>query len=209
MRKVEKVFGRGSWRLCRVLLAGFFVLFLAQLPLGAWPMRQAEKTEEKIEVPTATMAEPTAEEASQNVSSGTASRDILTEQLSSLSKAEEGKRLNGDEATELYLAIVEARDEVAAARKASEAKDAEIAELKTRLGSAEEETGTKAYMMLDGIAGFDGLVPQFGTGITIGMRLGNSLMAELGADYMIGGMHGLNKFSMDNFLFRAGVGWMF
>ena len=209
--KTGKVSGRGSGRLCRVLLAGFFVLFLALLPLGAWPMQRAEKPEEKIEieVPIDTMAEQIPEEALPNESSGTASKDISTEQLSSLSKAEEGKRLNGDEATELYLAIVEARDEVKTARAAAEAKDAEIADLKSRLGAAEEETGTKAYLMLDGIVGFESGIPQIGAGVTVGTRIGNSLMVELGADYMIGGLNGYNQFDIDNFQFRCGVGWMF
>ena len=174
-------------------------------------MQRAEKPEEKIEieVPIDTMAEQIPEEALPNESSGTASKDISTEQLSSLSKAEEGKRLNGDEATELYLAIVEARDEVKTARAAAEAKDAEIADLKSRLGAAEEETGTKAYLMLDGIVGFESGIPQIGAGVTVGTRIGNSLMVELGADYMIGGLNGYNQFDIDNFQFRCGVGWMF
>ena len=81
--------------------------------------------------------------------------------------------------------------------------------LESGQAAAEEETGTKAYLMLDGIMGFEDMIPQFGVGATIGTRVGNSLMAEIGADYMIGGMDGYNQFDIDNFRFRAGVGWMF
>ncbi len=203
--------GRGYGRPLRVLLAGFSVLFLALLPLAAWPMQQAEAKEEpiEIEIPTDMTEEPIAEESSQNAPSGTDLKETSTEQPNSLIKAEEGRRLNGNEAQELYFTIVEARDKAAVAREAAEAKDAEIADLKARLGAAESETGTKAYLMLDGIIGFEDSIPQFGTGITVGTRIGNSLMVELGADYMIGGINGYNRFSIDNFEFRASVGWMF
>ena len=209
--KERKDFGRGSGRHCRVLLAGFFVLFLALLPLGAWPMWQAEKEEEPIviETPIATTEAPTAEEQSQSEPSGMTLNSTSTEPSPSLEKAEAGRRLSGDESLELYLTLVEARDEAEAAREASEAKDAEIANLKARLGAAEDEAGTKAYVMLDGIVGFENLIPQFGVGITLGTRLGNSLMVELGADYEIGGINGYNQVSIDNFQFRCGIGWMF
>ncbi len=212
--KKRKDFGRGSGRLCRVLLAGFFVLFLALLPLAAWPMQRAEIKEEPIEIetPTAMTEKPIAEESLQNKPSGTASESISTEQSSLLTKAEEGRRLNGDESQELYFTLVEARDEAAAAREASEAKDAEITDLKARLASAEEETGTKAYLMVDGIIGFSEGIPDYGLGLTIGTRIGNSLMAELGVDYTVGMFdHGMiiKEFSLDNFEFRASVGWMF
>ena len=81
-----------------------------------------------------------------------------------------------------------------------------------RIAELEAETGTRAYMLLDAIVGFDSLVPTYGAGLTLGMRFGNHFMAELGADYMIGEFNALRPvrdFSMDNFEFRAGVGWMF
>ena len=209
--KGRKDYGRGSRRPCRVLLAGFSVLFLALLPLGAWPMQRAEAEEEPIaiEAPIATTEEQTAEDQSPSEHSGMTSSATSTEPSPSLEKAEAGRRLSGDESLELYLTLVEARDEAEAAREASEAKDAEIADLKARLGTAEGETGTKAYVMLDGIVGFENLIPQFGVGITLGTRLGNSLMVELGVDYEIGGINGYNQFSIDNFQFRCGIGWMF
>ena len=78
-----------------------------------------------------------------------------------------------------------------------------------RIAKLEEEAGTKAYLMLDGIVGFKDSIPQFGAGVTVGARIGSDLMVEAGADYMIGGVNGLNRWSLDNWQFRAGVGWMF
>lgn len=205
--KEGKVYGRGSGRLCRVLLALSLLLFLALPQLAAWPMLQGKEAAEEAAI--AMTEEPIAEEASLKEPSGTALKDISTEQSRSLEKAEQGKRLSGDESEELYLTLVEARDEAKAARASSEAKSAEISALKARLASAEEEAGTKAYLMLDGIVGFKDVIPQFGVGLTVGTRLGNSLMVELGADYMVGGMDGYNGFDIDNFQFRCGVGWMF
>lgn len=212
MKTGRKDYGRGSRRLFRALLAGFFVLFLALLPLGAWPTLQEGAREDAISISEITAmreSEETAEEPSQSAPSGTVSKATSTEQLDSLLKAADGRRLNGDEATELYLTLVEARDEVKVARASSEAKSAEIADLKARLAAAEEEAGTKAYLMLDGIVGFEDLLPQFGVGVTLGTRIGSSLMLELGIDYDIGGIDGYNEISMDNLQFRCGIGWMF
>lgn len=211
MKKRRKDYGPGSKRLFRALLACSLLLSSALLPLGAWPMLQESGKEEVIctEQTTVMTSELTAEEPLQNEPSGTALKDTSEEQPSSLGKAQEGKRLSGDEALELYLAITEASREAKAARESSEAKSAEIAELKARLAKAEEETGSKPYLMLDGIVGIDSSIPQYGIGLTVGSRIGNSLMVEVGADYMIGGNDGYNLFSLDNFEFRAGIGWMF
>lgn len=211
MKERRKVYGPGSKRLFRALLACSLLLSSALLPLGAWPMLQEEDGVEMICTPqiTVTTEELTAEAESQKSTSGTVSKDTLEEPSRSLGKAQEGKRLSGDEALELYLAIAEATDEAKAARASSEAKSAEIAELKARLAKAEEETGSKPYLMLDGVIGIDNMIPQYGVGLTVGSRIGNSLMVEVGADYMIGGNDGYNLFSLDNFEFRAGVGWMF
>ena len=81
-----------------------------------------------------------------------------------------------------------------------------------RIAELEKATKTRAYLMLDGIVGFEGMIPTYGAGLTLGTRLGNHLMLELGADYMIGKFdHGMTikQFSIDNFEFRASVGWMF
>lgn len=81
-----------------------------------------------------------------------------------------------------------------------------------RIAELEAETGTRAYMLVDAIVGFEGLVPTYGAGLTLGLRIGNHLMTELGADYTIGEFNAtkpVRDFSMDNFEFRAGIGWMF
>ena len=132
MKERRKVYGPGSKRLFRALLACSLLLSSALLPLGAWPMLQAEEEEEMICTPqiTVTTSELTAEEQPQSEPSGTVSKDTSEEPSRSLGKAQEGKRLSGDEALELYLAITEAADEAKAARASSEAKSAEIAELK-------------------------------------------------------------------------------
>lgn len=211
MKGRKKDYGRGSRKLFRALLAASLLLLLALPQLGAWPISQAGGKEDlsAVSAPTAMMEEPTAEEPLQSKPSGTASNLISEEQLNSLEKAQEGRKLNGSESLELYFLLDETKAQVAVARKASEAKDAEIADLKSRLAEAEEETGSKAYLMLDGTVGFEELLPQFGVGLTIGTRIGNSLMAELGADYMLGGIGNIKPFSLDRFQFRAGIGWMF
>lgn len=125
-----------------------------------------------------------------------------------MEKASEGRRLSKDESAELYWALVDARDMAGALREASDAKDEEIASLKADLARAEKETGSKAYLMVEGIVGFEDSVPQFGAGLTVGARIGNDLMLEAGADYMIGGTDGYNQWSLDNWEFRVGAGWM-
>ena len=86
------------------------------------------------------------------------------------------------------------------------------AEQADRIAELEKAAGTRGYLMLDGIIGFENVVPTYGVGLTLGTRLGNNLMLELGADYMIGKFESgmtIKQFSIDNFEFRAGIGWMF
>ena len=86
------------------------------------------------------------------------------------------------------------------------------AEQADRIAELEKAASTRAYLMLDGIIGFENAVPAYGAGITLGTRVGNHLMLELGADYMIGKFENgmtIKQFSIDNFEFRASVGWMF
>lgn len=199
-------------KLSLILLA----LLLACSSLWAFPGR-GEKEAVIVQSPTVTTTELIQEAELQKNTSGTPSEDISTEQNSlqknSLEKAVEivdsGSILIGSKYDELLFNLDAAQKDAAAAEKASAEKDREIASLKDDLAKAEKETGTKAYIMLDGILGFETGIPQFGAGLTVGTRLGNSLMVELGADYMIGGMNGFNQFSLDNFEFRAGLGWMF
>ena len=202
-------------KLSLILLA----LLLVCSSLWAFPGR-GEKEAVIVQSPTVTTTELMQEAELQKNTSGTLSEDISTEQNSSqknsLEKAVEiadsGSLLIGSKYDELLFNLNEAQKDKDAAEKASEEKDAEIANLKEDLAEAEKETGTKAYLMLDGIIGFSEGVPDYGLGLTVGTRIGNNLMAELGVDYTIGKFDSgmvIKEFNLDNFEFRASVGWMF
>ena len=203
------------------------VFFLASLSLWAFPGREAREEPPVTagrEAPSADMTEvPMPEAESQKMPSGTESGTISEKQESlpqaensSLEKvkkiAEDGGLIVGTRRDELQAVIDDLASDIAVAEEASKAKDDEIASLKEDLAEAEEATGTKPYLMLDGVIGFEDVVPTYGVGITLGTRIGNHLMAELGADYMIGRFTApmtIKEFSVDNFEFRASVGWMF
>lgn len=120
------------------------------------------------------------------------SRRELEKMQESLSAMEVAQQTMVDE----YNEIVEERDALAAdLAKAMDSK---------------EKSGTRAYMMLDGILGFSEGYPSYGLGLTVGTRLGDSLMVELGADYMLGANRKeVMNYSVDKWTFRAGIGWMF
>ena len=120
------------------------------------------------------------------------SRRELEKMQESLSAMEVAQQTMVDE----YNEIVEERDALAAdLAKAMDSK---------------EKSGTRAYMMLDGILGFSEGYPSYGLGLTVGTRLGNSLMVELGADYILGANRKeVMNYSVDKWTFRAGIGWMF
>ena len=63
MKTGRKDYGRGSRRPFRALLAGFFVLFLALLPLGAWPTLQEGTREDAISISEITAMRESAETA--------------------------------------------------------------------------------------------------------------------------------------------------
>lgn len=190
----------------------FLALLLASASLWAFPGRGGVESAAAAAI---TMTEATPEAEPQRTGSGEASETTSKEPRGSLKDSVKEAREIVDGTVmvggkgELELILETIADKTAAAEKASAAKDAEISDLKARLAEAEEEAGTKAYLMLDGIVGFENVLPQFGVGVTLGSRIGDSLMVELGADYMIGGIDGYNEFDIDNFRFRAGVGWMF
>lgn len=120
--------------------------------------------------------------------------------------------ISSEDKAEIENALVDARDNLAVLKEASDAKDAEIADLKEDLSVAEGAAGTRPYLMLDGIIGFENTIPTYGVGLTLGTRIGNHIMLELGADYTIGKFTApmsIKQFSIDNFEFRASVGWMF
>ena len=186
----------------------FLVLLVASYSLWAFPGR----AEEKIVTPpptTVTMTEQTGEAGLQKTISGTPSEDTSAEPLEkAVEIADSGSLLVGSKYDELLFNLSEAQKDAASAERAAKAKDSEIRDLKDALVRAERETGTKVYVMIDGVLAFDEMKPLYGLGLTIGSRIGNNLMVEIGAGYMINGKDN-NKLSLDNYEFRAGIGWMF
>ena len=212
------------------IVIGSFLFVLLASPCfaaaswGAFTSVDSEKAE-----PIATTEGPIQEESLQNDISGKVP-ETISEMPSESSKtpSEKAEALNLKEAAEfvndsgVWLSeeartyIVEklesADEKIAVLEEASNNKDQEISDLKKDLADAEEGAGTKAYLMLDGIIGFENVVPSYGVGLTLGTRLGNHLMLELGTDYTIGKFESgmtIKQFSIDNFEFRAGIGWMF
>ena len=198
--------------MCRKLSIFCLVLLLASFSLWAFPGRVIGSQETR---PIDTLDQE-AQEEEQRTDYGTQGESISiglptsSEVQRASEKAAEGKRLSSDEVSLILGELEAAQSDFEALRKASEEKDAEIDDLARENARLKDETGTKAYLMLDGILGFENMVPEYGVGITVGTRLGNSLMLELGADYMIGGTwQNAADFSLDDFTFRCGIGWMF
>ena len=193
------------WRKSLIFL---LVLLLAASSLLAFPGRVTGSQEAR---PIDTLAQEALAEGPKT-GSGTLQKDTSAEPSASYlaqEKAEQGKRLTSAEVDLIISELEEAMADVSALREASDEKDEVISSLARENEALRDETGTKAYLMLNGLMGFKDKVPQFGVGLTVGTRIGNDLMVELGADYMIGGMDGLNAFSLDSFQFEVGVGWMF
>ena len=229
--------GRKSRAGFKGIVTGLFLLSLVVSPCFAaasWGAFISTDTEEVK--PFAMIEEPILGEQSQNNTSGTVQTESLEEPSVSSEKPatppvqenptapeidtaviekgltavqNAGYWISAEDKVSIENALVNAGDNLAALRESSDAKDKEIADLKGDLALAEKETGSKAYLMLDGVVGFNESLPEFGLGLTVGTRIGNSLMLEAGADYMIGGMSGIQPFSLDNFQFRTGIGWMF
>ena len=198
--------------MCRKSLIFLSVLLLASFSLWAFPGRVTGSPETR---PTDTLAQEV-QEGELKTDSGIQEEPISIELPASsavqeaTAKAEAGKRLTSDEVSAILAELDAAKADYAALEATSKSKDAAIDSLARENSRLKDETGTKAYIMLDGIIGFEDMAPEYGLGLTIGTRLGNSLMLELGADYMIGGTwQDAMDFSLDDFTFRCGIGWMF
>ena len=198
--------------MCRKLSIFCLVLLLASFSLWAFPGRATGSPAAR---PTDTLAQEALAEALKT-GSGT-QEEIISIELPASSavqeataKAEAGKRLTSEEVSAILAELDAAKADYAALEATSKSKDAAIDSLARENSRLKDESGTKAYIMLDGIMGFADMAPEYGIGLTIGTRLGNSLMLELGADYMIGGTwQDAMDFSLDDFTFRCGIGWMF
>lgn len=193
------------------------VLLLVCFSLWAFPGRATRSAEpehiaiEVVEIP----------DELQKTPSGTMStEDSIVQSISSpvvleaVEKTTEGKGLSVEESVAVLEELVAIQSDVEALKETSHEKDKQIAglvddngRLTERNAVLEKEAGTKAYVMLDALLSFsNGLLPEYGVGFTLGTRLGNSLMLELGADYHIDPAW---SFGLDNWTFRAGIGWMF
>lgn len=121
--------------------------------------------------------------------------------------------LTAEETAELNAELVAIQEDVKVLREASDAKDALIDSLEADntalqedLAGALDETGTKTYLMVESIVGFEDMMPTYGAGLTLGARIGDNLMLEFGVDYDLNKMM---DFSLNRWTFRAGLGWMF
>lgn len=193
--------------MCRKLSIFLLVLLVACSSLWAFPGRvtasRATETTDTLE------AEVLPEVQSQD--SGTLPEAASTEPLTSsvtdqvMEKVAQGRRLTASDAAALTLELTALQEDLAALETVSAEKDALIDALTKSAG----EAGSKAWLMLDGIAGMRDQKPEFGLGLSFGTRLGNSLMMNLGVDWMFMSLDGFKPLSMNDVTFRAGIGWMF
>ena len=198
--------------MCRKSLIFLLVLLVASFSLWAFPGRVTglQGTE------TIVISDLEAPAEEQKIDSGNQEGTISTEPQTSYvvqeasAKVEAGKRLTADEADAILAELEAANADYMALEKISEEKTATIDKLAEENAKLKDETGTKAYLMLDAVLGFNEGYPDYGVGLTVGTRLGNSLMLEIGADYMLGGnLIDVLDYSIDNWNFRMGIGWMF
>ena len=198
--------------MCRRLLISLLALLVASSSLWAFPGRVTGSQAAEATV----TQEAEAPQEAQSEGSGTMPEDTSTGQSEYsivpevMEKASQGRRLSGNEVVALANELTAVREDLDALEETSLKKDEQIDALSKENASLKDETGTKAYVMLDGIIGFKDYRPEYGLGLTLGTRIGNSLMVELGADYMLGGtLEEMKVVSLDKLTFRAGVGWMF
>ena len=173
-----------------------------ELQLSAEAEESAAKEAEQLSTTQPIQPEDSLKSATQSLTGqleDTLGRKELEQIKQSLALMESAQQTMVDE----YNELIEERDAISE-------ENNKLAEDLARVQNIKDESGTKAYLMLDAILGFSGLRPDYGVGLTIGTRIGNSLMVELGTDYMIGGsLEDISDFRLDDFTFRAGIGWMF
>ncbi len=183
--------------MCRKSGIFLFVLLVVSFSLWAFPGRATGSPEKTL----IGMSVPEAPEGGQRTDSGKVLESILIKPSESLT-AQEMEALKSE--------LLAAKKDYEALRVTSIEKDAVIDALSEENSRMKDESGSKAYLMVDAIVGFENALPEYGVGLTIGSRVGNSLMLEAGADYMLGSsLADLRSFSMDDLVFRAGIGWMF
>lgn len=183
--------------MCRKSGIFLLVLLVVSFSLWAFPGRATGSPEKTL----IGMSVPEAPEGGQRTDSGKVLESILIKP---------SKSLTDQELETLKSKLLEAKKDYEALRLASIEKDAVIDALSEENSRMKDESGSKAYLMVDAIVGIEDALPEYGVGLTIGSRIGNSLMVEAGVDYMIGAsIADVKDFSIEDFTFRAGLGWMF
>lgn len=68
---------------------------------------------------------------------------------------------------------------------------------------------SKAFARINGVMGFESNIPTLGIGGALGARLGDGLILELGANYMLGKFNEFPKLELglDNLTMSVGIGW--
>lgn len=123
----------------------------------------------------------------------------LSEQLESLREANAISDAEYEEVKETLVNNVDANV------KASN----EITSLRSELAKAKAKNGTRGFATVNAVMGFKNLVPTYGLGANLGLRVGSHVMLTAGADYMLGTFTSLPTFDLDNLRVSCGIGWMF
>ena len=203
----------------------FVLLAVLSSPLFSaafWGGLFGNTKEEAIESQNLLQMESSAEQDTQSLPPSSETTLIVSEQ-----SLEELKNLSNDSATtaeELTKSLTAIQAYVTSLETADRISEAEYYEIKSTLTNALEqnakladenaeykkEAGTKAYAVVGGFVGFEENVPTYGASLTLGIRIGSSLMLEAGADYKLGtfASPAIPTLDLDNLTIRAGIGWM-
>lgn len=125
----------------------------------------------------------------------------LSEQLESLKEANAISDAEYNEVKETLVSNVDANIKATG----------EISKLREELAKAKAKNGTKGFATVNAVMGFKNLVPTYGVGANLGVRVGNHVMLTAGADYMLGSITSMPSldFNLDNLRVTCGFGWMF
>ncbi len=185
--------------MCRKSGIFLLVLLVVSYSLWAFPGRATGSGEK--EVPIVKVSEENPKE-----DSGKILESILI--APSVSSAPE---LEVEELKEILLTDLTAvRENLEVLKAESDRKDQKINDLEAENEKLAKESGSKMYIATEGILGFQDDIPEYGVGLTLGARIGNSLMLQAGVDYMLRStINDVINPSRNNISVRAGIGWMF
>ena len=191
--------------------------------------QQEEQLEQVAEVETVATTPTTEEEASSQTPSTQPyeiREDQIYEKLESLLSEYEKESMNYEnQSSDLMNALTTLDGKLQSLEKTEAISEAEYSTVKStmvealsankeqadRIAKLENEAKSKAYAKVNAVVGFEEKVPTWGLGGAIGVRLGDSLMIETGADYMFGTFSQMPSFDwdIDNLRITTGIGWMF